>query len=182
MTAAKVVSVSGPSDLTRRGPWSSLEVRTLRDLATLGAKAIAVELGRPVTAVEKKASRLGISLRQPGSKVGLLLGQPPGTSWTDARELALTVALHAQIRADVAAGRLTVADLERAHAALTAGVADCPACVRNPADHPDGLCTACHRRRLSTVHRAALDAHDAQQELWSARQAASRSRRKKGPR
>lgn len=175
---AEVMKLSDAAEVSSRRAWTSLEVRTLEQLAELGADAVAAALDRPVASVKLKAHRLGISLRQPGSRVGRLLGQPTGVDWADARELAATVALHAQIRADIAAGRVTLADLERAHRALEAGAELCPFCSCNPSDHPDGLCTACHRRRLAAAHRAAVDAHEAQQDQWAACQAASRTRRK----
>ena len=60
------------SETTRktRTAWTQTEIDYLTANASSGAKAIATHLGRSEAVVRTKAQQLGLSLRQPGSKVG----------------------------------------------------------------------------------------------------------------
>lgn len=48
----------------RCGPYTTAEEAAIRDLAELGSKAVAQILDRDVESVQRKASRLGISLKK----------------------------------------------------------------------------------------------------------------------
>lgn len=163
----------------QRAPWTSKELQSLRRVAPLGAQAAADILGRSTKSVRRAAERHGISLRQTGSTAGRLLGTPNGSHHADARRAADHARLVGRMRDDIAAGRIQLADLDRALAALDNGAPLCPSCGRNPADRPaEGICTGCHIRRLEAAHNAARDAHDSQQGLWRARQNKSRRARR----
>jgi hypothetical protein len=175
ITTRKQVAQPTPTKV----PWTSRQLDELRRVAPLGQQAAADILGRSVWSVKQAAYRHGISLRQTGSRAGRLLGQPNGTSYADARAAADHARLVGQLRAELAAGAFTLDDLDRALEAIDAGVPLCPMCGRNPADRPkEGICTACHNRRLEAAHLAALDSHEAQQGLWRARQNRSRAKRR----
>lgn len=171
----KEVAIPTPAKL----PWTSRQIDELRRVAPLGAQTAADILDRSLWSVRHAAYRHGISLRQTGSTAGRLLGQPRSASYADARAAAEHAELVALLRADLAAGAITLDDLDRALEAIAAGAPLCPSCGRNPVDRPrEGICTACHNRRLEAAHHAALDAHAGQQGLWRARQNRSRSKRR----
>ena len=48
----------------RIGPWTTAEEAAIRDLAHLGSRAVAQVLDRDIETVQRKASRLGISLKR----------------------------------------------------------------------------------------------------------------------
>lgn len=178
MTAIATREVMGKST-PERAPWTSKELQELRRVAPLGALTAADILGRSIKSVRRAAERHGISLRQSGSNAGRLLGQPNGSSYADARAAAEHALIMKALRDDVAAGRISLTDLDRALAALESGAPLCPSCGRNPADRPrEGICTGCHNRRLAAAHNAARDAHDGQQDLWRTRQTKSRRSRR----
>lgn len=165
--------------------WTSKEVARLRTVAHLGASGAAEHLGRTMKSVRQAAARHRISLRQPGERRGLVLGQPRGVSLIEARDAAAhTEALRA-VREDVLAGRLDPADLERAARRkylLERGVALCPGCARNPQENRStGLCIPCHLRHLADGHRGLAEAREAQRELWRERQRKARRRRREQP-
>lgn len=163
-------------------PWTSKELDALRRVAPLGADAAAEILDRSIHSVRRAAERHGISLRRTGSRAGRLLGQPNGTRFAPAARTARRVDLLDQLRADLAAGRVALSDLDRALDALDADLPLCANCGQHPADHErSGFCTPCHRRRLAAAHAFALDARNAQDELWRERQAKTRANRKKEP-
>src|SRR5262245_59758325 len=58
--------------------WKSGEIAVLRNMVSMGAEAVAVELGRSVSSVRMQAHRQGISLRPPGEKRGRTMGIPNG--------------------------------------------------------------------------------------------------------
>lgn len=178
MTATEIREVVKQPTARRVSPWTSKELDALRRVAPLGARAAAEILGRSIASVKLAAHRHRISLRTTGTRAGVLLGQPRGTSWADARRSAEFTRLLERVRADLADGKIQLRDLDRALAALDAGAELCPSCGRNPIDQPDGICTGCHRRRLADAHQAAIDAHAGQQELWAARTSKVRHKRR----
>ena len=64
-------------------PWTTLQLQTLRENASLGAAGLAAILGRSPSSVRAQAARFRISLRTPKCRRGLILGpaswrQPAG--------------------------------------------------------------------------------------------------------
>lgn len=53
-----------------RKPWTAADLEHLKANASKGAKQLSVDLDRPEQHIRAKATRLGISLRQEGSKRG----------------------------------------------------------------------------------------------------------------
>jgi hypothetical protein len=115
-------------------PWTSLELRFLRESAHLGRRELARLLGRSEGAVRHAAARYGISLRREGERRGSIIGAGRGHAG----------ALRAAIAADP--GRLA--------AALAAPL--CPDCGRRPAlVRASGLCEPCHVAYLERLYAAA---------------------------
>lgn len=141
-------------------------------MADLGAGALAELLGRSVKSVRKAAHRYRISLRKPGSRRGLILGQPRDMSFLEDREKSISLKAMAILRRDVIEGRLDPVRLERAvHRAylLATGAPLCPRCTCRPQEQPSGFCRDCHLKVLAQAHRDELTQHEAQQELWRER-------------
>jgi hypothetical protein len=174
---------SGTQNGGRPAPWTSKELARLRAAAHLGAAGAAEALSRPPESVRQAAKRHRISLRQPGERRGLLLGQPRGVSLLEARDAASHATALRAVREEVLAGRLDPANLERAarrRYLLERGVPLCPGCARNPQENrASGLCVPCHLRHLADGHRSEGDeAQEAQRELWRERQRKVRARRR----
>ena len=151
--------------------WTGADIVFLRRNAELGAGAIALHLGRSVVCVRVQASRLRISLRQPGSTRGSVLGQPRGVS---IRRGDLAPELLEWLRA---AGADPIA--RRRELEETVGL--CPRCVARPARVlSSGLCVPCHLHELADAHREELAeelaSQEAQRDLWAARQELCRAR------
>jgi hypothetical protein len=146
-------------------PWTTGELKILRDNARLGAREVACLLGRTPRSVEQAAHRNRISLRRPGCRSGTVLGQPRGVS------------LAAGMRSDLVDGRVS-AELLASRMAIDDELPLCPVCGCRPARVPStGFCRPCHLKRLAEVHREALSEIEAQQDLWAARQHLKRARR-----
>lgn len=166
----------------RGRPWTSKEIATLRQVAPGGAEAAALLLGRSVTSVRMAAARHRISLRRPGERRGLVLGQPRDQSWTELRGAADLAAAARTVRDAILAGESDPARLERtARRALllAAGAPLCPACARNPQERATtGLCDECHLRELARAHREDQSRQAAQRELWRERQRKTREKKR----
>lgn len=146
-------------------PWTTGELRILRENAGLGAAEVARLLNRSVSSVRCMALRQRISLRKPGSRRGLVLGQPRGES------------IGAQIREDVVSGRID-AEILAQRMALIQDAELCPSCGRRPVEvRSTGFCTCCHKDRLTEAHLAEVEKIDAQRALWSSRQTLHRARK-----
>lgn len=172
-----------PKQPTRNNarPWTSSELNRLRELAGMDVDLIAEELGRSAASVRMAAHRNRISLRQPHSTNGLLLGQPRGVSWLGDRHEAATLRALRQLRADVLAGKVDPAQPERAVRrawAVARGAPPCPACTRNPQENArTGLCTDCHLKELARAHReGAYDQSEARREHNREKQRSKRRR------
>lgn len=162
-------------------PWSTDEVRVLRDHAHEGAATVSAILGRTEASVWSAAKRYRVSLRRRGETRGRILGQRGAwtvdTSGVDPARLAL-------IRTEAIAGVVDVAILE-------ARIRDefhgprrplCPACSQRPQERPaTGLCEVCHLRELARAHRDEVERRDARRELWQARQDKHRRRKRAEP-
>ena len=146
-----------PRGTTLRGrPWTTRELAELRQLARLGAEAVADRLGRTVRSVRNQAHRQRISLRREGSRGGLVLGQPRGVSLRAARADRAEARALAEARERVLRGELDPAllDLEvRRAARIARGDPLCPACSRAPQETVHGLCRDCHLRELARAYR-----------------------------
>lgn len=163
--------------------WRSSEIVVLRQNAHLGAEAVAALLGRTVRSVKRKAEKERISLRRPGERRGLLLGQPAGESWANSDVSGIDPGRLAALRRDainrevdlgVLEGRVRDAVLNR-HRPL------CPMCSRRHVERSTtGLCSPCHWRELARAHREEAERNNARRELDAARQEASRARRRAG--
>lgn len=177
--------MSGQRELfSRRGPqkpWTSGDVQKLRNNAHLGANACALILGRTIKSVKHKASRERISLRTPGERRGMLLGQPKSQRWMD--QTGISPVRLKEIREQAIAGEIDMGELERRivdrvqrpHRQL------CPWCGTRPVEKSTtGLCVSCHMRELARAHREEAERAAARRELDAARQAASRARRRAG--
>lgn len=149
-----------------RHAWTSRDLATLREHACEGAESVAAMIGCTPCAVRKAAQRHRISLRLPGSRRGLVLGQPRGVS------------LRRELREDIISG--VVSDEAIARRMSIDDEADlCPVCCRRPQEvRSTGLCTLCHMRRLAEAHLQELEQLDGQRALWSSRQALCRARRR----
>ena len=140
-----------------------MELRELREHGRLGAGAVALLLGRTISSVKSAASRAGISLRQPGSRRGLVLGQPRACS------------LRPALRGDLVDGRVD-AEAVRRRMDLDHDAALCPTCARRPVEGRLGVCRVCHLRKLTEAHLGAIEVLDAQRALWASRQCLKRTR------
>lgn len=159
--------------------WTSSEIHIIRNNSNLGVAVVAIMLNRSVKSVKHKAARERISLRKPGERRGLLLGQSKDTAWMD--QLGISPARLALIREEAIAGTLDIGDLERRildavkkpHRPL------CPWCGTRPQQKAStGLCEPCHLRELARQHREEAERASARRDLDAARQQASRARRK----
>lgn len=148
--------------------WTTKELETLRSAARLGAEAIAVLLGRSKRSVVCKASESGVSLRRPGVRKGLRLGQPRRSN---IRELIRDEAL----RAALSDGH-TSTELTGSLAAEVSGTTElCPRCTSRPVTHRStGLCEVCHFRGLAQQHRQRQAADEAKSEYYRERARALR--------
>jgi len=155
--------------------WTVAEVQLLRKEAHLGARAVALLLGRSVWSVRKAAHRYRVSLRPRGERRGHILGQPRSGAWTT--QVGADPALLAAIRADVLAGVVDLAELEaRVLESLTDTRPLCPSCGRRPQERrTTGLCEPCHIRALAWAHRDEQDRREARRDLWRARQGKHRA-------
>lgn len=168
--------------LSMRGdskPWTSSEILKLRNNANLGAEACAALLGRSVKSVKHKAARERISLRKPGERRGLLIGQSRTTAWME--QEGISPVRLAQMREEAIAGTLDIGDLERRilDAVRRPNRPLCPWCGTRPQQKSTtGLCEPCHLRELARQHREEAERAAARRELDAARQQASRARRK----
>ena len=121
-------------------------------------------LGRSPSSVRKAAYRYRISLRRPGSRRGVVLGQPRGVS------------LRRELREDLASGRVDPTVLAR-RMRLDEDAELCPSCAARPVRvRQTGLCRVCHLHRLEQAHREALAELEAQRGLWQSRQELKRAR------
>ncbi len=125
---------------------------------------MAALLDRSVPCVRAAAHRLRISLRQPGSYRGSVLGQVRGVSLT------------AALRDDLARGRVDAEALaERMrldHERLL-----CPVCGQRPVRTArSGFCLVCHRRLLAEKHLELLQELDAKRAMDAGKQSLCRAR------
>lgn len=160
-------------------PWTSSEILRLRNNANLGVEACAALLGRSPKSVKQKAQRERISLRRPGERRGLLIGQSKHKSWMD--QEGISPARLAKIREEVIAGEINLGDLERRviDAVRRPNRPLCPWCSSRPIERQTtGLCEPCHLRELARAHRDEAERAAARRDLDAARQQASRARRK----
>ena len=156
-------------------PWTTAEIAELRRVATLGAETAAELLGRSVASVKGAARRHRISLRPAGERRGLALGQPKGTKAYPIQRLRFL----RQLRADVLAGRVDVARMERRVRAITRGEPLCPECARRPVEvEQTGLCEDCHLDRLAWAHAMEADRVEKDRQLLRERQRKSRAKRR----
>lgn len=161
--------------------WTSFEITTLRQNAHLGAHACAALLGRSVKSVKRKAEQKRISLRKPGERRGLILGQNRGTSWIDQKVSGIDPARLEALRRDVLSGEVDMTILEQRvrDAVLERHRPLCPWCGQRPQERATtGLCEPCHWRELARAHRDSVERTAARRELDAARQEASRARRR----
>jgi ribosomal protein L37AE/L43A len=163
--------------------WTTSEIEYMRKNSHLGAKALAGIFGRSQRSVVCAATRLRISLRPPGERRGLILGQPRAQSWAEQKSIGMTADRLERIRDDVLSGDVTMTSLEARAREIALGDRArpvCPACGARPQERKStGLCEPCHLRALAQAHRDSESQRDAQRELWRARQESSRSKRNK---
>ncbi len=165
----------------KNGPWSTFELATLRRMANMGAPTIAEALNRSEQSVRMMAHYHRISLRRLGSTRGLVMGQPRSVGVEQLQALQVDLRVWAAMRAKAIDGKLDINRLEeiagRARA-IANGAPLCPGCTRNPQEvDTTGLCRDCHVRRLAEAHTLSTES-PAQRELWAARQAKTRRRRR----
>ncbi len=161
--------------ITGQRPWTSREIAELRRLAPLGARALADLLERSVGSVKRQAHRMRISLRPDGERRGTILGQPRGAAIATDRRLS-------KLRADVLAGLVDPARIERLGSARLLGRTDCPSCGIRPIEiESSGFCLECHLRALALGHELDQSARAAN-ELDAARQRKHRRKTKGGDR
>lgn len=150
--------------------WTSSEVAELRRLAPLGARVAAQALGRSVSSVRLQAHRQRISLRPPGERRGILLGQSPKVKGPAVKKL----------RRDVLAGDVDQEVVVHLVELAAQGAPICPMCGREPVETPAGLGQICHNRELALAHELAVDRRTSERDLDAARQRKHRAREKVG--
>lgn len=144
-------------------PWSTGDLAFMRANASLGAAQLARLMNRSKGAVEKAASRHGISLRRPGERRGLVLRQPRGVS------------LRVELRDDLLDSNFAAAVAARMAIDREADL--CPRCVARPITvRATGLCRTCHVHVLTEAHREQTAEIEAQRALWQSRQELKRAR------
>lgn len=155
--------------------WTTEELRLLKSSAKLGVESCAILLGRSEQSIKQAAKRYRISLRQQGSRGGILLGQPRGTAWMN--QIGMDPERLAAIRQEAIAGDVDIAELEqRIRDHLDGAIATCPSCARRPVERPaTGLCEPCHMTLLARAHRDEADRRQARRDLDAARQEKARS-------
>ncbi|MFA7265119.1 MAG: hypothetical protein WC054_02305 [Candidatus Nanopelagicales bacterium] len=159
--------------------WTSSEIDTLRKHSHRGATWLAAILDRSTASVKRAAHTHRISLRQKGSRRGLLLGQPRDATLIELRQAARDPAALGQLLQAQRDGTIPPEIITQAQQIALRELPLCPACTRNHANHKQtGLCRACYLRGLAAAHQAHLDAQDAQRDLWTARQQAKRAKDK----
>jgi hypothetical protein len=161
---------------SNNGPWTTDELRLLREHAHEGAHAVAIMLGRSVGSVKQAAQRRRISLRRTGERRGILLGQRG--RWGD--QPGLDPARAAAIRVDILAGQVDMGELERRARDMAHGTRRpvCPSCGQREQERPStGLCEVCHNRALAQAHRDDVERRESRRQLWQERQRKSRRNR-----
>lgn len=145
-------------------PWTTTELGQLRELASagIGLPAIAVLLERSPKSVERQASRHRISLRTPGERRGLIMGEQNRRR------------LDPELREAVFLG---VSDPVAAERRSTALGELCPGCSLRYVNTRSGLCDVCHLKRLAAGHRDELAVRDSRLELDAARAMKYRARK-----
>ncbi len=144
--------------------WTTGEIVVLMEHRSEGAAAVAARLGRSVPCVKAAAHRLRVSLRQPGSYRGSVLGQARGASLTAAMRHDLATGV---VDAEVLAERMRL-DHERML---------CPVCgVRPQRRERSGWCLVCHRRALAEKHLELLQELDARRAMDAGKQLLCRAR------
>lgn len=150
-------------------PWSTSELRALRENADRGAEHVAAILGRSVSSVQAAARRNRVSLRRDGETRGTLMGQPKGESLTRYRKGHPL----AELRSEALAGRVDLVALEQEVARVMRHGEQrelCPACVARDAVTRSGLCRVCHMRALAQAMQDERDYRDAARLYEAARQ------------
>lgn len=160
-------------------PWTSHDIRTLKALAgTVNVASLARTLGRSISSVRAAANRHRISLRQPGSTSGLLLGQPRGVSLRDTRTLGHTVTQLQAMRTAALNGDVDLEQLEQRLAdqrALARGATPCPRCTIRPQRRDHGICDVCHIKQLAKAHADLAHIDAAERDYWAKKKAAQRA-------
>jgi hypothetical protein len=167
-----VISRQNPGGTFEARPWTTRELEQLRELAPLGARRAAEVLGRSLWSVVKAAQRHRISLRQPRSRRGLILGQPRGVSSSADPRIA-------RLRADVLSGEVDPGRVvEVGRASLLPDTPVCPACgVRPVTVSLTGFCRPCHWRARAAGPAHEREVRQAARELDRERQRKHRSKR-----
>lgn len=134
----------------------------MRENASLGVVAVANMLNRTPSSVRNAARRQRVSLRRPGYRGGIVLGQARGL----------------RLRADERDLLLKYGTLVAERMRIDGEAELCPACGRRPQRvRATGLCLACHKERLAEAHREVAAEIEAQRALWTERQRLHRARR-----
>jgi hypothetical protein len=154
-------------------PWTTADVAVLRTEAHRGAAWLASRLGRTEKSIRRAAERHRVSLRRPGVRRGLVLGQPAGTSWATS-----TAGRAHAIRQDALDAGLDLGDLEeRAREIVHGDQLLCPMCARRTQHPRHGVCRPCWMRALAEAHDDVKAERAAQRDLWAARQRKKREGR-----
>lgn len=154
--------------------WTTHEITMLREHASLGVHEVSRLLGRSESSVQSMAHRLRISLRRPGRRDGVILGQPRGVSFAHG-----TPELR-RYRRDVINGRVDASEIAQT-LTLDDDAELCPCCGKRPVEvETTGFCRACHLSHLTARHLAKLAEIEEQQRLWAARQELHRAREAAG--
>lgn len=133
----------------------------MRENAHLGVVAVANLLNRTPASVRSAAQRHRISLRRPGYRGGVVLGQSRGISLRKAQREAL----------------LEYGTLIAERMRIDEQAELCPSCGRRPQRvSTTGLCAVCHKQRLADAHRETVAELEAQRGLWMERQRLHRAR------
>jgi hypothetical protein len=128
-------------------------------------------------AIELKARRMGLSWRRPGSRRGLVIGQPRNVSMKVAAPHLHALILAGKVRPQAVAARIALS--ARTDAEL------CPKCCMRPIApversrpaNTKGVCIVCHVRHLVEVQQEELAVLEARKELLVVWQRKSRLKR-----
>lgn len=161
-------------------PWTSQELMLLKSQSHLGAKAIAQMIGRTEKSVRNAAARHRVTLRKPGERRGLVLGQPRGVGWSAQIRAGVPLDRLELLKEQVVNGEVDMGTLEaRAREAIEGRPRPiCPSCGQRPVERSTtGMCEVCHWQYLARAHRDEADRVEARRRLDAARQEKSRAHR-----
>lgn len=148
--------------------WTKGEEKILSENAHRGVAWLAAVLERSPSSIKCKASEMGKSLRRPGVRKGLRLGQPRSRKLSElVRDPELAEAL--------ADGKQTNELVAIVKANLDPNLPRCPSCGERPqTKRSTGLCEVCHYEHMAQAWREGTVRRKARAEYLSEREQGKR--------